>query len=56
MDIYTWINANIDTVKNCVDCLEENKGNVDKVIIQMWRLKKHVDAMVDFLERKKRFG
>ena len=56
MDIYLWIKANVDTIKNCVAVLDENKGNIDKTIVQMWALKRHVDAMVDFLERKKKFG
>jgi hypothetical protein len=54
MDIYHWINAQIDTIKNCVSVLEENRENIDKTIIQTWALKRHVDAMVDFLERSKK--
>ena len=56
MDIQTWINAQLDTIKNCVGCLEEKRDNPDAVIIQLWAMKKHVDATIDFLERNRRFG
>jgi len=54
--IYDWINAQVDTIKNCVDCLDERKNSIDRTIIQLWALKKHVDATIDFLERKKEYG
>lgn len=54
-DIYAWIDAQVEICKGNVDALEENKMNIDKLIIQLWCLKKHTDSMLDFLERKKRF-
>lgn len=56
MIIYDWLDAQLSTIKNCVECLEEQRDNIDKTIIQLWALKKHIDATLDFLERKKRFG
>jgi hypothetical protein len=55
MNLYLWINAQVDTIKNCVSCLDENKGSIDKTIIQSWALKRHIDAMLDFLERYKKY-
>ncbi len=55
MNIYDWIDTQIDTIVNCVGCLKEHKENIDRVIVQLWALKKHIDATIDFLERKKRF-
>lgn len=54
-DIYAWIDAQVDICKNNVEILEENKMNIDKMIIQFWCLKKHVDSTLDFLERKKKY-
>ena len=54
MNIYDWLKAQVDIVKNCVSCLDEKKENVDLTIIQLWALKKHVDAMIDYLERNRR--
>lgn len=56
MNIETFINAQLDTIKNCVGCLEEKRESPDAVIIQLWALKKHIDATIDFLERSRRYG
>jgi len=53
MNIRLWIDAQIDIIKNCVSILDEKRENPDYVIIQLWALKKHIDAMVDFLEMHK---
>ncbi len=55
-NLYEWIDANITILEESVRILREQRDNIDKVIIQSWATKKHVDAMVDFLERKKKFG
>ena len=54
MDIYDWINAQVDIIKNCVDILNEKRDHIDGLIIQLWALKKHVDATIGFLEKHKR--
>jgi hypothetical protein len=55
-DLYLWINAQIDTIKNCVSVLDEKRENVNGLIVQLWALKKHIDAMIDFLERNRKYG
>ena len=55
MNIYDWLNAQIDIVKNCVGILDEIKEKPDLVVIQLWALKKHVDAMIDYMERNKKY-
>jgi hypothetical protein len=47
-----WINASLDTVRNCVVCLEEEKKDMGHLMIQLYCLKRHVDAMIGFLERQ----
>lgn len=56
--IEIWINAQISTLEENVKILREwqDKNSMDKLIIQLWAMKKHVDSTIDFLERKKRFG
>jgi len=53
--IYDWLHAQIDIVKDCVGILDKKRGNVDLAIIQLWALKKHVDAMIDYLERNRKY-
>lgn len=55
MNIYDWLHAQIDIIQDCVGILDEKRENPDGVIIQLWALKKHVDAMIDFLERYKKY-
>ena len=55
MNIYDWLNAQIDIIKNCVGILDEIREKPDLVIIQLWGLKKHVDAMIDHMERHKKY-
>jgi hypothetical protein len=55
MNIYDWLHAQIDIVRECVRILHEKRGNVDLAIIQLWALKKHVDAMIDYLERHRKY-
>lgn len=54
-DIYAWIDAQVDICKNNVEILEENRMNIDRMIIQLWCLKKHIDKTLDFLEMKKKY-
>jgi hypothetical protein len=56
--IETWIDAQISTLDENVKLLREfqEKNSIDRLIIQLWAMKKHVDSTLDFLERKKRFG
>jgi hypothetical protein len=56
--IEMWIDAQLSTLEENVKILREwqEKNSVDKFIIQLWAMKKHVDSTIDFLERKKRFG
>lgn len=53
-----WIDAQICTLEENVKILREwqEKNSNDKLIIQLWAMKKHIDSTIDFLERKKRFG
>jgi hypothetical protein len=55
MNIYDWLNAQIDIVKECVSILDEKRETPDGVTIQLWALKKHVDAMIDYLEKNKKY-
>jgi len=55
MNIYDWLNAQIDIIKNCVGILDEKRENPDGVVIQLWALKKHVDAMIDYMEKNKKY-
>lgn len=50
-----WINAQISTLQECTGILSEVKTDVDKLIVQLWAIKKHVDSTIDFLERKRKF-
>ena len=54
----TWLEASLDIMKNNFDLLSELKeeGDLDKLIIQGYSLKKNVDSFVDFLEKRKKFG
>ena len=56
--IETWIDAQISTLEENVKILREwqAESSIDKLIIQLWAMKKHVDSTLGFLERKKRFG
>lgn len=53
--IEIWINAQISTLEENVKILREwqDKNSMDKLIIQLWAMKKHVDSTIDFLERKR---
>jgi hypothetical protein len=55
MNIYDWLHAQIDIVRECARILHEKRENVDLAIIQLWALKKHVDAMIDYLERNRKY-
>ncbi len=55
MNIYDWLNTQIDIIINCVEILDEKRKNLDHIIIQLWALKKHVDAMIDYMERNKKY-
>ena len=55
MNIYDWINAQVDIIKNSVGLLDEKRENPSGLIVQLWALKKHVDCTIDFLERHKRY-
>jgi hypothetical protein len=56
--IEKWIDAQISTVEENARILREYeaKNSIDKLIIQFWALKKHIDFTLDFLERTRRFG
>jgi hypothetical protein len=56
MNIYDWINAQVDIVQDNVSILDTKRENPDSLIVQLWALKKHVDAMIDFLERHRKYG
>jgi hypothetical protein len=56
MNLLDWLNAQIDTCKNCVDILDKKREHPDHVIIQLWALKKHIDGMIDYLERNKKYA
>jgi hypothetical protein len=51
-----WIDAQIQTLKENTRIIDEYRDNMDKLIIQLWAMKKHIDSTIDFLERRKRFG
>ena len=53
-----WIEASLDIIKNKLNLLYELKeeGDLDKLIIQGYVLKKEIDAFVDFIEKRKKFG
>lgn len=55
MNIYDWLNAQIDILKNCIEILDEIKEKPNLAIIQLWALKKHVDAMIDYMEKNKKY-
>ncbi|MDD1778543.1 MAG: hypothetical protein LUQ65_10280 [Candidatus Helarchaeota archaeon] len=56
--IEMWLDAQISTLDENVKILREcqDRNSMDRLIIQLWAMKKHVDSTLDFLERKKRFG
>jgi hypothetical protein len=53
-----WIDAQLSTLEENVKILREcqGKNSNDKLIIQLWAMKKHIDSTIDFLERGRRFG
>jgi hypothetical protein len=55
--IELWIDAQICTIENCVGILREceKEKSIDKIIIQLWAMKKHIDSTLEFLERKRKF-
>jgi len=56
MNIYDWLKAQIDIIKNCAGNLDEARDKPDIAIIQLWALKRHIDAMIDYMERHKKYG
>jgi hypothetical protein len=50
-----WIDAQVVTLQECTGILSEVKNDVDKLIVQLRAIKKHVDSTIDFLERKRKF-
>ena len=55
MNIYDWLKAQIDIIKNCAGNLDEARDKPDIAIIQLWALKRHIDAMIDYMERHKKY-
>ena len=46
-----WVRANIDTIRNSLECLEEVKEEPKKIIEQLEALIKHAHSMLEYLER-----
>lgn len=47
-----WIDASVDTLKNCVGCLEEVRDRPGYLLVQLHLMKRHLDMMIVYLERQ----
>lgn len=50
-----YVRANIDTMQENIELLKELGNDVDRLVIQGYVLKKHLDSFIGYLEQRRKF-